>query len=69
MAKSKATYMKKELEKKRMQKKKQKAERKEDRQKNSKGGDLADMLAYVNEDGDLVSTPPPAKQASSNILS
>ena len=67
MAKSKATYMKKELEKKRMQKKKKKAERKEDRQKNSKGGDLADMLAYVNEEGDLVSSPPSVKPVSSEI--
>ncbi len=69
MAKSQATFMKKEIEKKRIQKKKEKAQRKEDRQKNSKGGDLADMLAYVNENGDLVSTPPPVKPRSSEISS
>jgi len=57
MAKSKSTFMKKELEKKRLKKKEDKAERKEERLKNATGGDLDSMLAYVNEFGEIVSTP------------
>jgi hypothetical protein len=57
MAKSKSTFMKKELEKKRLKKKEDKAERKEERLKNATGGDLDNMLAYVNEFGEIVSTP------------
>ncbi|WP_240663163.1 hypothetical protein [Mucilaginibacter limnophilus] len=49
--------MKKELEKKRIKKKQDKAHRKEERRGNSTGGDLENMMAYVNADGDLVSTP------------
>lgn len=49
--------MKKELEKKRLKKKEDKAERKEERLKNATGGDLDNMLAYVNEFGEIVSTP------------
>jgi hypothetical protein len=57
MAKSKSTFMKKELEKKRLKKKEEKAFRKEERQKNPGGGDLESMMAYVNEFGEIVSTP------------
>ena len=57
MAKSKSTFMKKELEKKRLKKKEDKAYRKEERLKNATGGDLDSMLAYVNENGEIVSTP------------
>ncbi|WP_295674591.1 hypothetical protein [uncultured Mucilaginibacter sp.] len=49
--------MKKELEKKRLKKKEDKAYRKEERLKNATGGDLDSMLAYVNENGEIVSTP------------
>jgi len=59
MAKSKSTFMKKELEKKRLKKKEDKVQRKENRQKNSGGGDLDSMMAYVNEFGEIVSTPQP----------
>ena len=49
--------MKKELEKKRLKKKEDKAYRKEERLKNATGGDLDSILAYVNENGEIVSTP------------
>ena len=49
--------MKKELDKKRLKKKEDKAYRKEERLKNATGGDLDSMLAYVNENGEIVSTP------------
>lgn len=58
MAKSQATFMKKQLEKNRQKKKEDKEQRKLDRQQNSSGGDLDSMLAYVNEFGEIVSTPP-----------
>lgn len=58
MAKSQATFMKKQLEKKRAKKKEEKEQRKLERQQNSTGGKLEDMLAYVNEWGEITSTPP-----------
>ena len=58
MAKSKATFFKKELEKKIQKKKLDKEERRIERKDNSTGGKLEDMMAYVNEFGEIVSTPP-----------
>ena len=59
MGRSQETFNKKEKEKKRLQKKKEKEQRKEARQENSdKGKGLDDMLAYVDEYGNLSSTPP-----------
>lgn len=64
MAKSQATFMKKQLEKNRAKKKEDKEHRKQERQQNSTGGKLEDMMAYVDENGELSSTPPELKQAS-----
>jgi len=50
--------MKKQLEKNRQKKKEDKEQRKLDRQQNSTGGDMDSMLAYVNEFGEITSTPP-----------
>lgn len=58
MAKSQATFMKKQLEKNRQKKKEDKAMRKQERKENPTGGDLDSMIAYVNEFGEIVSTPP-----------
>jgi hypothetical protein len=63
MAKSQATFMKKQLEKNRAKKKEDKEHRKQERKQNSNGGKLEDMLAYVDENGELSSTPPDVKQA------
>jgi cold shock CspA family protein len=53
------TWNKKEREKKKQQNKKEKAERKQERKENSKDGkDLNDMMAYLDENGNLSSTPP-----------
>jgi adenylosuccinate synthase len=49
MAKSQATFMKKQLEKNRQKKKEDKLQRKEERKQNPGGSDLESMLAYVNE--------------------
>lgn len=70
MAKSQATFMKKQLEKNRAKKKEEKELRKLERKQNSSGGNLEDMMAYVNEHGELSSTPPeikpPLRQSNRN---
>ena len=68
MAKSRETYSKKENEKKK-HKKKQDKEYKKDQRKAGKeeGKSFEDMLAYVDEDGNLTSTPPdPSKRKKVN---
>lgn len=50
--------MKKQLEKNRQKKKEDKEQRKMERQQNSTGGSMDNMIAYVNEYGEIVSTPP-----------
>ena len=52
------TWNKKEREKKKQQTKKDKAERKQERKEAPKSKDLNDMLAYVDENGNLTTTPP-----------
>jgi len=56
------TWNKKEREKKKQQNKKEKAERKQDRKENPKTSSLDDMLAYVDENGNLSNTPPDPKK-------
>ena len=59
MARPQETFNKKELEKKRLQKRKEKEQKKEQRKAESKSGkSLEDMLAYVDENGNISSTPP-----------
>ncbi|MFT7613038.1 MAG: cold shock CspA family protein [Parvicellaceae bacterium] len=59
MARSQETFGKKEKEKKRLKKRQDKALKKADRKTNStKGAGLDDMLAYVDENGQLTDTPP-----------
>jgi len=59
MAKSKETFNKKDKEKKRILKNKDKDQKKEERKANAKKGQsLEDMLAYVDENGNISSTPP-----------
>lgn len=63
MGKSQETFSKKENEKKRQKKKKDKEEKKEERQANSmKGKSLEDMMAYIDENGNISSTPPDPKK-------
>ena len=53
------TWNKKEKEKKKQQKKKDKAERKLERKENNKdNNNFEDMLAYLDENGNLSSKPP-----------
>tara|TARA_R110002096_G_scaffold169779_3_gene341522 strand:- start:32950 stop:33399 length:450 start_codon:yes stop_codon:yes gene_type:complete len=58
MARSQETFSKKEKEKKRQKKKEDKLKKKEERKANSEGGGLDNMIAYVDENGNLTDTPP-----------
>ncbi|WP_411273759.1 cold-shock protein [Daejeonella sp.] len=59
MARSTETFNKKEKEKKRLKKQKEKREKAEERKDNVvKGKSLDEMMAYVDENGNLTSTPP-----------
>jgi cold shock CspA family protein len=59
MTKSKETFNKKEKEKKRIKQKQEKRQKMEERKPNKKkGNSLEDMLAYVDENGNLSDTPP-----------
>ena len=62
MSSTQNRFIKQQKEKKKQQKKKEKEERKKERQENNaKGGDLSDMMAYVDEFGNI-STEPPEKE-------
>jgi cold shock CspA family protein len=56
------TFNKKDKEKKRLEHRKNKAEKMEARKAEGKKGNLEDMLAYVDENGNLSSTPPDPKK-------
>ncbi|MFC3196735.1 cold-shock protein [Parapedobacter deserti] len=61
MGRSQETFNKRENTKKRLQKKKEKQQRREDKKQSvgdSKGKSLDDMLAYVDENGNITNTPP-----------
>lgn len=70
MAKSQETFNKKEAEKKRLKKKQDKEQKKLERKANAKiGPKLEDMLAYVDEFGNITSTPPdPRRKKIENKL-
>ncbi len=58
MAKSQETFNKKEKEKKRLKKRQDKLLKKDERKANSEGGGLENMMAYLDEFGNIVDTPP-----------
>ncbi|HYK47822.1 MAG TPA: cold shock domain-containing protein [Parafilimonas sp.] len=63
MAKSKETFGKKEKEKKRLKQRQDKLEKMEERKANAKKGKTLDeMMAYIDENGNLSSTPPDPKK-------
>ena len=62
MAKSQATFMKKQREKNRAKKREDKEQRKAERQQNATDGSLKNMIAYVNEFGEITDTPPEKTQ-------
>ena len=69
MARSKETFGKKELEKKKLKKRKEKEARKEERKASGGSQSFEDMLVYVDENGQLTSTPPdPTKKVEVSVL-
>src|SRR5690349_6893875 len=58
MARNSDTFNKREFEKRKAQKKQEKEQKKEERKANNKGKSFEDMIAYVDENGNLSSTPP-----------
>src|SRR5580765_2929997 len=59
MGKSQETFNKKEKEKNRLKKRREKEEKMEQRKANAKKGKtLEEMMAYVDENGNISSTPP-----------
>jgi cold shock CspA family protein len=68
MAKSQDTWNKKEMEKKRLKKRQDKEQKKEERKANAKEGtSFDDMIAYVDENGNLTSTPPTGIRRQTNV--
>lgn len=56
------SWNKRERQKKKIQAKKEKEEKKQERKEHTKDGNkLEEMLAYVDENGNLTSTPPERK--------
>lgn len=63
MSKSQETFNKKEKEKKRLKNRLDKKEKKEERKANAKKGvPLEEMMAYIDEDGNISSVPPDPKK-------
>jgi cold shock CspA family protein len=58
MGRSQETFNKKEKEKLKLKKRQEKVMRKEERKANSSGGGLDNMMAYVDEFGQITDTPP-----------
>ncbi|MBL0335354.1 MAG: cold shock domain-containing protein [Chitinophagaceae bacterium] len=60
MAKPKESFNKKEKEKKKLKQRQEKREKMEERKANvKKGKSLEDMMAYIDEYGNITDTPPP----------
>ncbi|MEO9806084.1 MAG: cold-shock protein [Reichenbachiella sp.] len=62
MSKSQNSFIKNQKAKKKLLKKKEKEERRKERQENNnKGAGLSEMMAYVDEFGNILSEPPEVK--------
>jgi len=66
MAKSNNAFIKKQKELSRKKKRQEKIEKKNERKKHSTNGDLEIMMAYVDEYGNITSTPPEKKNTEQN---
>jgi cold shock CspA family protein len=58
MGRSQETYNKKEIRNKKEKKRKEKEQKRLDRRDSDKSGSFEDMIAYVDENGMITSTPP-----------
>lgn len=66
MARSQNSFIKKQLQLKKQKKKQDKQQKKIERKENSVGGDLDNMIAYVDEFGNISDTPPPPPPKKAN---
>ena len=62
MGRSSETFSKKEKEKKKQKKRQEKDEKKLERKASASKGNLEDMMAYVDEFGNITNTPPDPKK-------
>jgi len=62
MARSQDTFSKREREKQRVKKQQDKREKMKERKANEKGKSLEDMMAYLDENGNLTDRPPDPKK-------
>jgi hypothetical protein len=68
MGRSQESFNKKEVRKKKEQKRQQKEKKKLARKDKDKSGELDDMIAYVDANGNIVDTPPdPAEKKATDI--
>jgi len=68
MGRSQESFNKRENEKKRIKKQQDKLQKKEERKANKGGKSLDDMIAYVDEFGNITDTPPdPSKKEKINV--
>lgn len=67
MARSSQTFSKKEKEKKRLKKRQDKLLKKEERKANAVEGKLENMMAYVDDDGNITDTPPDPNKKKKEI--
>ncbi|MDA3865287.1 MAG: cold shock domain-containing protein [Salinivirgaceae bacterium] len=68
MGRSRETYGKKEVRNKKEKKRKAKEQRRLERKDNEGGGSLDDMIAYVDENGVIMDTPPdPTKKTEVDL--
>ena len=58
MARSRETYGKKDVRTKKEKKRKEKEQKRLERKENKSSGSLDDMIAYVDENGNITDTPP-----------
>ena len=58
MGRSNNSFIKKQKADKRIKKRQEKEKKRTERKKNSKGGDLENMMAYVDEFGNISTEPP-----------
>lgn len=67
MGRSQETFSKKQKEKKKAKKKQDKMAKREERKQSSSGGSLDDMIAYVDEFGNITDTPPEEQDKKEEI--